>query len=157
MSNEKRMKQGLALAFVVALIAGGLAVKSAYADNGKAPYRSSIQVPPGISGSDEQGEKEDGGKDGKEDRGENGDQSEANEQQQLIALAKITVDQAVTAARASVAGTVSSASIDNEDGNLVFSVLISTPAGLQDVKVDAGDGRVLFVDTTPERGEGDGD
>lgn len=156
MNNEKRVKQGLAIAFVVALIAGGVVARAVYAENEKVPYRSSVQVPPEVSGQNERGEAEEGGQEGKEDESGNEDQSEASEQQQLIALAKITIEQSITAARANVAGTVSSASLDDEDGNLVFSVLISTPAGLHDVKVDAGNGRVLFVDTTPD-GEHDDD
>lgn len=160
MNNAKRKKQWLALAIAVALAlgTGGLMARNAYAEKSKVPYRSSIQVPAEFAHDDggekgeqrenenEQGEKEE--EDGPE--GSENESSEIKEQEQLTGLAKITIEQAIAAARMQQAGSVSEASIEDEDGNLVYSVLIVTPAGMRDVKIDAGNGRVLFVDSNPD-------
>jgi uncharacterized membrane protein YkoI len=73
-------------------------------------------------------------------------------------LAKIDAAQAISAAQARVPGKVLSAALDNENGNLVYSVVVqpsqassAQPAHmLQDVKVDAGNGAVLKVDAGKE-------
>lgn len=62
----------------------------------------------------------------------------------LAALAKITPDQAKAAALAAVPGTAGQVELENEDGNVVFGVEVTTSAGKTiDVKVDAGNGKVL--------------
>jgi hypothetical protein len=64
--------------------------------------------------------------------------------QNLARLAKITTTQATQAAQAAVPGTVQRASLDNENGCLVYSVDIKSANGeFHDVKVDAGTGKVL--------------
>jgi uncharacterized membrane protein YkoI len=71
--------------------------------------------------------------------------TDANEAAALAARAKITVDQAKAAALAANAGaTVVKASLDNENGALVYSVELSNGS---DVKVDAGNGKILATDT----------
>jgi uncharacterized membrane protein YkoI len=66
----------------------------------------------------------------------------------FASLAKIDLAQATAAALAQVPGTVLKAALDNENGNLVYSVEIQTgPHEIKDVKVDAGNGTVLHVDT----------
>jgi len=65
----------------------------------------------------------------------------------LTALSKITPEQARTAALKQVLGTVTKVELDDENGYLVYSVDICSSTGQrQDVKVDAGNGRVLHVD-----------
>lgn len=58
-------------------------------------------------------------------------------------LAKITPQQAQQAAEKAVGGQATRVQLENEDGNLVYSVII----GQNDVKVDAGNGRVLYTDS----------
>ena len=128
---------------VVALLAGG-AGAAVFAQAGgtsgvaprpeQPPYRSSIQVP------DDQDE-EDEEKDENEEK-----EREENEAVRLQALARVTADQARSAALSRVPGTVQEVELENEDGNLVYSVEVRTATGEQDVKVDAGNARVLHVE-----------
>ncbi|KYH33261.1 PepSY domain-containing protein [Neomoorella mulderi] len=73
-------------------------------------------------------------------------QNEAAESQALQARAKITADAAKSAALKAVPGTVKKVALDNENGNLVYSVEIQAASGSIDVKVDAGNGQVLTQD-----------
>jgi len=69
--------------------------------------------------------------------------------QQLATLAKISPDQAKASALKDptvAGGTVTSVSIDNENGNLVYSVQIVKGSTSYDVKVDAGTGNILFIE-----------
>lgn len=68
-------------------------------------------------------------------------QSEGAEAAAYASMAKVTLDQAVTAAQSSLGNTTapSSAQLDNENGFLVWEVVI----GQQAVKIDAGDAKVL--------------
>lgn len=122
-------------AAAVRLVAGG------HKEGKKARYRSSIQVP------DKEDEKE-----AREEKGEKeeNEADEAAEEAQLQSLAKITKQQAIDAALKQVPGKLVKAELDNEDGNLVYSVEVKTPAGISDVKVDAGNAKVLFVDRDDE-------
>jgi uncharacterized membrane protein YkoI len=119
-------------------LVGALGLSGAYAANtNNPPYQSSITV------------------------GESGDGEHA-EATRYMELAKIDAGKAITAAQARVPGKVLSAALDNENGNLVFSVAITPAAGgpVQDVKVDAGNGAVLHIDTEngrEDREEGDKD
>jgi uncharacterized membrane protein YkoI len=69
--------------------------------------------------------------------------SEADEAAALAPLAKITADEASAAAQAEVPGDVQKVELENENGSLVYSVDI----GGQDVKVDAGTGAVLHIES----------
>ncbi len=92
-------------------------------------YQSSIKVP-------------------EQERGERGEAA------RLAALAKIDATQATASALAQVPGTVLKVALDNENGNLVFSVEIKTVSNeIKDVKVDAGNGQVLYVGTDGEDDE----
>ena len=76
---------------------------------------------------------------------------DAQEEAQLRTLAKITPQQASQAAQAAVPGTVSSVKLEEEDGSLVYQVVI----GQTEVLVDAGNGQVLHqgaADTENENG-----
>lgn len=74
---------------------------------------------------------------------DSGTDSEGNDAA-LTALAKITPDQAKAAALAAVPGTAGQVELENEDGNVVFGVEVTTSAGkVIDVKVDAGNGKIL--------------
>jgi len=78
------------------------------------------------------------------------DKAEAAESERLKSLARITGEQASAAALAQVPGTVKKVELENEDGNVVYGVEIKTANGESDVKVDAGDGRVLHVEKDGE-------
>jgi len=75
----------------------------------------------------------------------------------LASLAKITGEEAKAAAAANMSVSISdvqSASLENENGNLVYSVLVMKQGTVYDVKVDAGNGIVLFIDQSSDVGEG---
>ena len=71
----------------------------------------------------------------------------AASQAALQAAAKITVEQAKTAALAKVPGTVVSASLEDENGKAVYQVVVTPTAGgaNQEIKVDAANGTVLVA------------
>jgi uncharacterized membrane protein YkoI len=124
----------------------------------KAKYTSSVQVPDdknereeaeGAGGAKEneaaEANEADESKEG--NKGEEAkDKAEGAESERLKSLARITPEQAQAAALAQVPGTVKKVELENEDGNVVYGVEIKTAKGESDVKVDAGDGRVLHVE-----------
>jgi hypothetical protein len=66
----------------------------------------------------------------------------------LVGMAKISLDSALKEALKAVAGTVLSAELENENGYLVYAVEIAkADHQTMDVKVDAGNGKVLKVET----------
>lgn len=99
----------------------------------------------------------------------NDDILEQQEEANLQSLAKISPQQAQQIAENTIGNRASQVKLENEDGNLVYSVII----GEKDVKVDAGNGKILYIDhpnaETPEKNrprssirisesaEGDGD
>ncbi|HEY9709610.1 MAG TPA: PepSY domain-containing protein [Oculatellaceae cyanobacterium] len=72
----------------------------------------------------------------------NDDVEEQQEAAKLQSLAKITPQQAQKAAETAKGGTANHVKLENEDGNLVYAVKI----GQQEVKVDAGNGQVLYIE-----------
>jgi uncharacterized membrane protein YkoI len=72
----------------------------------------------------------------------NDDVKEQQESARLQSLAKITPQQAQQAAEKAVGGQATRVQLENEDGNLVYSVLI----GEKDVKVDAGNAKILYTE-----------
>jgi uncharacterized membrane protein YkoI len=74
---------------------------------------------------------------------------DAQEAAKLQPLAKITAQQAQQAAEASVGGKAKSVKLENEDGNLIYAVKI----GQKEVTVDAGNGKVLYVENANEQDE----
>jgi uncharacterized membrane protein YkoI len=75
---------------------------------------------------------------------------EAQEVQELAKYATISQKDAETAALQEVSGNLGEVELENENGNLVYSVEISTSTGVKDVKVDAGNGHVLGIETDDE-------
>jgi uncharacterized membrane protein YkoI len=74
------------------------------------------------------------------------DHGERGEAARLANLAKINSTQATSAALAQVPGAVLKVELDNENGNLVYGVKVKTASNeVKDVKVDAGNGKVLQV------------
>jgi uncharacterized membrane protein YkoI len=124
--------RGLGSVVVMSAVVGALGLGCAFAENTNSPsYQSSITV------------------------GESGD-GEHGEAPRYADLAKIDAGKAMAAAQARVPGNVLSSALDNENGNLVYSVAITPASGgpVQDVKVDAGNGAVLHIDAGNGR-EGD--
>ena len=68
---------------------------------------------------------------------------EQQEQAKLQPLAKITASQAQKVAETSASSKASSVKLENEDGNLVYTVIV----GQNEVKVDAGNGKVLYAES----------
>ena len=60
--------------------------------------------------------------------------------------AVITAEEAKSRAEEHTGGTALSVELENEDGYLVYGVIIETDSGRYDVKVDAGNGSVLKVE-----------
>ena len=81
--------------------------------------------------------------------------NEADESAQLNKLAKITSDQAIQAALSEVPGTVIETELENENGNVVYCVEIDTGDGIKEVKIDAGNGKMLHVETDEIEGAED--
>ncbi|MEA5508404.1 PepSY domain-containing protein [Crocosphaera sp. UHCC 0190] len=71
------------------------------------------------------------------------DSQEKQESANLQSLAKISPQQAQQAAEKNLGSQATKVVLENEDGNLVYSVII----GEKDVKVDAGNGKILYTDT----------
>ena len=83
-------------------------------------------------------------------------ENEAQESAALKAQAKITPEQAQAEALKAVNGEVQKVSLNNENGNLVYSVEMKTASGVVDVKIDVGNGQVLAWDNGQDN-EGDHD
>lgn len=77
------------------------------------------------------------------------EQNDVTEAQQLASLAKISQAQAKAAAEKSVGGTATNATLESENGNIVYVVTI----GSQEVKVDAGNGAILHTETADTSAE----
>ncbi|MEO9126053.1 MAG: PepSY domain-containing protein [Microcoleus sp.] len=121
------IKIALATALVGTLGFGGL-VRTVYAS----PAKSEVATIP-QNGNNAKAEASDGD-------GETNDDGKENQQSsRLQSLAKITPQQAQAAAEAAKGSTASSVKLENEDGNVVYSVMI----GQQEVSVDAGNGKIL--------------
>jgi uncharacterized membrane protein YkoI len=61
-------------------------------------------------------------------------------------LAKITLQQATTIASNDQSGNVSKAELLNEDGFLVYNVVVSQDKKIHEIKEDAGNGSILRID-----------
>jgi uncharacterized membrane protein YkoI len=76
--------------------------------------------------------------------------TENQEAQALQQYATISQQTAVNVALNEIPGTPVKVVLENENGNVVYSVEILTSSGNMDVKVDAGNGQVLGIDTNNE-------
>ena len=79
----------------------------------------------------------------------NDDAKEQQELAKLQKLVKITPQQATQAAETAQGGKASSVRLENENGNVVYSVVI----GKAEVTVDAGNGRILSTNSNQENGK----
>ena len=70
-------------------------------------------------------------------------------------MAKIPLDSAIKRGSCAVPGKVVKTELENENGYLVYGIEIAkADREMADVKVDAGDGKVLKIDTDRENHEG---
>ncbi len=70
-------------------------------------------------------------------------------------MAKVSMDSAINAALKEVQGKVLRAELENENGYLVYGIEIAkTDHQIVDVKVDAGDGKILKVENDQKEKEG---
>ncbi|PSN18093.1 peptidase [filamentous cyanobacterium CCP5] len=138
------MTRTLTLVFLGLLSALGIggAVRSVYAIQSQRPATTTAQ--PSQSAVAQNSEEAEEEADEPDDDEMDDDQEEQQEEAQLQSLAKITPQQAEEAARAVTSGTVSRVSLDNEDGSVVYKVII----GQSEVLVDAGNGTVLETETS---------
>ena len=74
-------------------------------------------------------------------------QQEGEQQATYSSLAKITLQQATTIASNAQSGNISKAELQNEDGFLVYNVVVvSQDKKIHEIKVDAGNGSILRID-----------
>ena len=165
LTSKVKLMMGALLAVVIAGAGVALtAVAQGERNNQeqKATYHSSVQVQDAKNEREEAGEAEGAeeneaaeaneANESKEvEKGEEAeDKAEGAESERLKSLARITPEQASAAALAQVPGTVKKVELENEDGNVVYDIEIKTANGESDVKIDAGDGRVLQVEKDGE-------
>lgn len=115
-------------------------------------YSSSIKT----ANPQDAGDKENQDREAKEegqghDAAEEGQDNEAVESTSLQSVAKITVKQAEASALKAVPGKVTGVALENENGNVVYSVGVQTTTGITDVKIDAGNAQVLSQDRQQDR------
>ncbi len=86
-----------------------------------------------------------------------GEQAETANSAQLQSSAKITPEQAKSAALAQISGTVKNIQLENEEGSIIYAVEIQiADGGIREVTVDAGNGQVLPAESDSENdGEND--
>jgi hypothetical protein len=139
-----------------AVIAGAAAVLAGLGITGVAAAQNGPGDPAGPSAdrSDEGGHEDPsytGSIPAPDDGADDGTESEADEAaeaQALQALATISADRARDAALTAVPGTAATVGLDNENGSVVYSVEVTGADGtVTDVKVDAGNGKVLAQDS----------
>ncbi|MBE9184467.1 PepSY domain-containing protein [Microcoleus sp. LEGE 07076] len=134
------MKTSTKIALVTALVGtlGLSALVRVYA----APAQSQIAVMPDRTSSKAAPEASDG------DGEKNDDAEDKQASSRLQSLAKVTPQQARSAAEAAKGGTASRVKLENEDGNVVYSVAI----GKQEIIVDAGNGKILYTQSPKDEG-----
>ena len=86
-------------------------------------------------------------------------QQEGERQATYGSLAKLTLQQATSIAANAQAGNISKAELQDEDGFLVYNVVIvSQDKRIHEIKVDAGSGAILRTDVnSSERESSEGD
>lgn len=89
------------------------------------------------------------GQENEQEESQEDDAEEKLESSQLQSLAKISAQQAKQAAETAQGGTASQVELEDEDGNLVYQVLIDRT----EVMVDAGNGKVLYTEQANQENE----
>ncbi len=152
-----------ALAATALTVGGGAAMAAGQAPEATADvtrqeeqepsYKGSLQAPADKEVQNEVAE----GKEGPENEAAE-DQQEAAEAQQLQGLAKVDQKAAEEAAIQAVPGTAKDAELGNENGYVVWEVEVAGDDGtLHEVKVDAGNGKVLAQEAEEDEGSEQGE
>jgi uncharacterized membrane protein YkoI len=82
-------------------------------------------------------------------------QIKSDDEAGFVGMAKIPFDSAVKAALTAVQGKILRIELENENGYLVYGVeVVKSDRQIVDVKVDAGDGKVLKIETDQKDSEG---
>lgn len=84
-------------------------------------------------------------------KGDREDIEEVTEALELQKLATIPIQEALQAAESSSGGQAHTVELENEDGNLVYEVVIE----LREIYVDAGNGQLLYTETVGQVNEMD--
>ena len=137
------MKRSYMIVLMVAMVVGAIEVSAAMSTNTSANTAMNAQTTQGVDVQKEVREPS-------YVASIKAPQTAGDETQEAKALAsytKITPKDAENAALAKVPGKVVKVSLDNENGYVVYSVEISANTGIKDVKVDAGNGQVLHIDS----------
>jgi uncharacterized membrane protein YkoI len=142
-AQSTRLKRTLASIGLVAGVGVGAAGVAAAASNSTSSTPSGSTAASQVAG----GQQQDPNYQASVTVPEQANQSEADEAKALEAAATTSPDQARQAALAADPGTAGTVSLDNENGNVVYSVEITDSTGMTDVKVDAGNGTVLAKGT----------
>lgn len=138
-------------------VVSGLGAYKAFAAVGPSPVGSSPVVQADTAQRQEQNQaynssvKVDNQKDTADVEGKD---NEPAESKSLQSLAKITAEDAKASALKAVSGKVADVSLDNENGNVVYSVKVQTANGVSEVKVDAGNGSVLTLENQKDSKNG---
>jgi len=141
MMNSKKLIAGAAAAAILTLGAGGTAIA---AQQGALPGQENEPAVSGSVAAPAETEANDATE---------GPENEAAESKKLEGLAKIDQAAAEKAALNAVPGEVQKTELDNENGSVVYSVEIMAQDGtLQEVLVDAGDGKVLAQEAEEDEG-----
>ncbi len=115
-------------------------------------YKGSVKAPGDKAGNEAAEGKEGKGNEAAEKK------QEAAESQQLQGLAKVDQAAAEKAALGAVPGTVKDAELGNENGYVVWDVEVAGQGGkATDVKIDAGNGKVLAQEAGDNEGSEQGD
>ena len=130
---ETMEKAILGFALVIALSIGAVFASAAVTNTSPSKYVSSITVPSNVADNSK-------------------GITETKELTQLTNVAKITKEQAKTIATSKFSGIVNKVELDNENGNVVYSIEITKNSKQIDVKVDAGNGKILKVESGTEEG-----
>ena len=126
------MEKAILAVLIVALLGvGSLFVASAVTNTNPLNYFSSVRVA--------------------DTEKDNSELSESQESAQLASLAKITAEEAKTIALGAVnideVGEVTNVLVENENGNVIYSVEFTKNSIETDVKIDSGNGQVLKIES----------
>ncbi|MHB8992243.1 MAG: PepSY domain-containing protein [Chloroflexota bacterium] len=143
---------GLAVTLVVAFLLGSLTLGVAGAQTPTAPATPQTTVQQDQANQEQQQPSYTGSIQAPQDQE---GQSEQDEAKALAGMAKTTADQAKQAALAQFQGaTVKKVELENENGFVVYGVQLTDESGkAQDVKVDAGNGKVLATEADGSEGD----
>lgn len=156
-TRKHRNKAMVAALAAAAALAGGVGVAAAASGpSGGMPVTSQTEGSEQAKGPQQDGaDQEEPALNGSIQVQEQAGENERQEATQLAALATVSQAEAEQAALTAVPGTVTSAALGDEDGSLIWEVLVQRPDGSTvEAKVDAGNGTVLAQEADDDGAEG---